>query len=74
MEIAFIALPKENTPVEGICNNFNGYWNPPDFVISFWYSACKVEYFGTEDYEKKKIIVYESFMKMITQFYQENVL
>ena len=72
MNIALIALPNINTPTQDAFCNLHGYWNPPEFVMEFWASSCKIEYFGEDAYEIKKVIVCKSYMEAIKQFYKDN--
>lgn len=74
MMIALIPLPKKNTPVQGITNNLNGYWDTPDFVIEQWSGVCKIEYNSDEDFEHKTNEIKESFNNCIKKFYRENPL
>ena len=71
--VAMISLPEVLIPQDGMAN-LNGYWNPPDFVLEFWASACYIQYFGEVDYLQKKELVYKSFMECISQFYRDNAL
>lgn len=60
-----------NTPVEGVFNNMHGHWTPPSYVLTFWSSSCVIEWFGEEDYKKKKTEVTESYLGAVNQYYGE---
>lgn len=72
MSIAIVSLPKTNTPVQGILNNLNGYWQAPEFVLEQWSGACKVDV--SEDMEQRIQATLESYRICLTQFYRENAL
>lgn len=72
--IAFLSLPKVNTPVDGVFTNLNGYWVPPVFVISQWCGVCSVEYESEKQFAARKEQVLDSYNNCLKQFYMENAL
>lgn len=74
MQIAIVTLPAINTPINGKFRNLHGFWNSPEFILSFCVNLALIEYFNEEDYVIKREIIRMSYEDCINQFYRENAL
>lgn len=64
MKIAIVTLP-QNT----LGFNLHGHWTPPECVLEFWYSGCKIEFISDADYDSKKIQILNSYNTFLKNYY-----
>ena len=72
MKIALIHLPNLTLQGGNCFNTLHGYWQPPNCILAFWTSGCKIEYINEVDYIFKFAEIRSSHENCFKQFYKDN--
>lgn len=60
--IAVIPLPNLTQLVQ-----LSRFWKPPEYVLEYWSTGCKIEFISEEDYIVKRVQIEKSFYEAVVE-------